>query len=93
MYELQLEAATRAAEEVNTSIKEKGIVAGIERLPAKGFFDVYNKMCADLSKSESVDIKGLDIIQFYKGKKNILRILFAYILAVKILILLQEKRF
>lgn len=72
MYELQLEAATRATNEVNISIKEKGIVAGIERLPAKGFFDVYNKMCADLSKSESVDIKGLDITSnFTKAKEYI----------------------
>lgn len=72
MYELQLEAATRAVEEVNAVLVENGIVGNIEKLPAKGFFDVYNKICADLSRAESVDIKGLDIEgNFSKAKEYI----------------------
>lgn len=72
IYELQLEAATRAVEEVNAVLVENGIVGNIEKLPAKGFFDVYNKICADLSRAESVDIKGLDIEgNFSKAKKYI----------------------
>ncbi|MFC2655099.1 MAG: hypothetical protein ACFN0J_10505 [Segatella salivae] len=72
MYELQLEAATRAVEEVNAVLAENGIVGNIEKLPAKGFFDVYNKICADLSRAESVDIKGLDIEgNFSKAKEYI----------------------
>lgn len=80
MYELQLEAATRAVEEVNKAIKDNGIVGGIEKLPAKGFFDVYNKICADLSKSESVDIKGLDIeSNFSKAKEYIANTIRVYL--------------
>lgn len=72
MYELQLEAATRAVKEVNKVLKEAGIVSGIKKLPAKGLFDTYNKMSADLSKSESVDIKGLNIeSNFTKAKPYI----------------------
>lgn len=80
MYELQLEAATRAVEEVNNIIKENGIVNGINRLPAKGFFDTYNKICADLSKSESVDIQGLDIeSNFSKAKEYIANTIRVYL--------------
>lgn len=72
MYELQLEAATRAVEKVNTVLEANGITGNIEKLSAKGFFDTYNKICADLSKSESVDIKGLDIEgNFSKAKEYI----------------------
>ena len=80
MYELQLEAATRAVEEVNNIIKENGIINGINRLPAKGFFDVYNKICADLSKSESIDIQGLDIeSNFSKAKEYIANTIRTYL--------------
>lgn len=72
MYELQLEAATRAVEEVNVVLAENGITGNIEKLSAKGFFDVYNKICADLSRAESIDIKGLDIEgNFSKAKEYI----------------------
>ncbi|PEY46462.1 hypothetical protein CN359_30950, partial [Bacillus thuringiensis] len=72
MYELQLEAATRAVEEVNAVLAENGITGNIEKLSAKGFFDVYNKICADLSRAESIDIKGLDIEgNFSKAKEYI----------------------
>jgi len=72
MYELQLEAATRAVEEVNTVLEANNIVGNIKKLPAKGFFDTYNKICADLSRAESVDIKGLDIEgNFSKAKEYI----------------------
>lgn len=72
MYELQLEAATRAVEEINAVLEANGIAGNIEKLQAKGFFDTYNKICADLSKSESVDIKGLDIEgNFSKAKEYI----------------------
>lgn len=80
MYELQLEAATRAVEEVNTVLAENGIVGNIEKLPAKGFFDVYNKICADLSRAESVDIKGLDIEgNFSKAKEYIANTIRTYL--------------
>lgn len=80
MYELQLEAATRAVEEVNNTIKENGIVSGINKLPAKGFFDTYNKICADLSKSESIDIQGLDIeSNFSKAKEYIANTIRTYL--------------
>ena len=80
MYELQLEAATRAVEEVNNTIKENGIVSGINKLPAKGFFDTYNKICADLSKSESIDIQGLDIeSNFSKAKEYIANTIRVYL--------------
>lgn len=72
MYELQLEAATRAVEEVNAVLEANNIVGNIKKLPAKGFFDTYNKICADLSRAESVDIKGLDIEgNFSKAKEYI----------------------
>ena len=72
MYELQLEAATRAVEEVNAVLEANGITNQIEKLPAKGFFDIYNKICADLSRAESIDIKGLDIDgNFSKAKEYI----------------------
>ena len=72
MYELQLEAATRAVEEVNAVLEANNIVGNIKKLPAKGFFDIYNKICADLSRAESVDIKGLDIEgNFSKSKEYI----------------------
>ena len=80
MYELQLEAATRTVEEVNTVLAENGIVGNIEKLPAKGFFDVYNKICADLSRAESVDIKGLDIEgNFSKAKEYIANTIRTYL--------------
>lgn len=80
MYELQLEAATRAVEEVNNTIKENGIVSGINKLPVKGFFDTYNKICADLSKSESIDIQGLDIeSNFSKAKEYIANTIRTYL--------------
>lgn len=80
MYELQLEAATRAVEEVNNTIKENGIINGINKLPAKGFFDTYNKICADLSKSESIDIQGLDIeSNFSKAKEYIANTIRVYL--------------
>ena len=72
MYELQLEAATRAVKEVNVVLETNGIVGNIKKLPAKGFFDTYNKICADLSRAESIDIKGLDIKgNFSKAKEYI----------------------
>ena len=72
MYELQLEAATRAVQEVNAVLEANNIVGNIKKLPAKGFFDTYNKICADLSRAESVDIKGLDIEgNFSKAKEYI----------------------
>lgn len=72
MYELQLEAATRAVEEVNAILEANGITNQIEKLPAKGFFDIYNKICADLSRAESINIKGLDIDgNFSKAKEYI----------------------
>jgi hypothetical protein len=72
MYELQLKAATRAVEEVNAVLEANNIVGNIKKLPAKGFFDTYNKICADLSRAESVDIKGLDIEgNFSKAKEYI----------------------
>lgn len=72
MYELQLEAATRAVEEVNAILEANGITNRIEKLPAKGFFDIYNKICADLSRAESINIKGLDIDgNFSKAKEYI----------------------
>lgn len=80
MYELQLEAATRAVEEVNTVLAGNGIVGNIEKLPAKGFFDVYNKICADLSRAKSVDIKGLDIEgNFSKAKEYIANTIRTYL--------------
>lgn len=80
MYELQLEAATRAVEEINNIIKENGIINSINRLPAKGFFDVYNKICADLSKSKSIDIQGLDIeSNFSKAKEYIANTIRVYL--------------
>lgn len=84
MYELQLEAATRAVEEVNSILAENGITGSIEKLQAKGFFDTYNKICADLSKSESVDIKGLDIEgNFSKAKEYIANTIRMYLGDVK----------
>lgn len=80
MYELQLEAATRAVEEVNAVLAENGIAGNIEKLPAKGFFDVYNKICADLSRAESIDIKGLDIEgNFSKAKEYIANTIRTYL--------------
>ena len=80
MYELQLEAATRAVEEVNAVLEANGITGQIEKLPAKGFFDVYNKICADLSRAESVDIKGLDIEgNFSKAKEYIANTIRTYL--------------
>ena len=80
MYELQLEAATRAVEKVNAVLAENGIAGNIEKLPAKGFFDTYNKICADLSKSESIDIKGLDIEgNFSKAKEYIANTIRTYL--------------
>lgn len=84
MYELQLEAATRAVEEVNSILAENDITGSIEKLQAKGFFDTYNKICADLSKSESVDIKGLDIEgNFSKAKEYIANTIRMYLGDVK----------
>lgn len=84
MYELQLEAATRAVEEVNSILAENGITGSIEKLQAKGFFDTYNKICADLSKSESVDIKGLGIEgNFSKAKEYIANTIRMYLGDVK----------
>lgn len=80
MYELQLEAATRAVEKVNTILEANGITGSIEKLPAKGFFDVYNKICADLSRAESIDIKGLDIEgNFSKAKEYIANTIRTYL--------------
>lgn len=80
MYELQLEAATRAVEEVNAVLEANGITGQIEKLPAKGFFDVYNKICADLSRAESIDIKGLDIEgNFSKAKEYIANTIRVYL--------------
>lgn len=80
IYELQLEAATRAVEEVNTVLAENDIVGNIEKFPAKGFFDVYNKICADLSRAESIDIKGLDIEgNFSKAKEYIANTIRTYL--------------
>lgn len=80
MYELQLEAATHAVEKVNTILEANGITGSIEKLPAKGFFDVYNKICADLSRAESIDIKGLDIEgNFSKAKEYIANTIRTYL--------------
>lgn len=80
MYELQLEAATRAVEKVNTILEANGITGSIEKLPAKGFFDVYNKICADLSRAESIDIKGLNIEgNFSKAKEYIANTIRTYL--------------
>lgn len=80
MYELQLEAATRAVEKVNTILEANGITGRIEKLPAKGFFDVCNKICADLSRAESIDIKGLDIeSNFSKAKEYIANTIRTYL--------------
>lgn len=80
MYELQLEAATRAVEEVNIVLEANNIVGNIKKLPAKGFFDTYNKICADLSRAESVDIKGLDIEgNFSKAKEYIANTIRTYL--------------
>lgn len=80
MYELQLEAATRAVEEVNATLEANGITGQIEKLPAKGFFDVYNKICADLSRAESINIKGLDIEgNFSKAKEYIANTIRTYL--------------
>lgn len=80
MYELQLEAAVRAVEEINAVLEANGITGSIEKLPAKGFFDVYNKICADLSRAESIDIKGLDIEgNFSKAKEYIANTIRTYL--------------
>lgn len=80
MYELQLEAAIHAVEKVNTILEANGITGSIEKLLAKGFFDVYNKICADLSRAESIDIKGLDIEgNFSKAKEYIANTIRTYL--------------